>query len=106
MKLSELYNMPVRLNERIATDRKAKTTGYYTYKKYYELLRELFFKSEDIISGKNENKARFAHRAIEYVLNEFDEDTKKHGHTPSRRLGRRYLAKRCKEFERLINAKI
>lgn len=98
------YN--VKLDERIATDKKAKFTGYYTYLKYYELLRELYFKSEDIVSGKNEQKARATRQAIESVLNEFDADTKKYGHTPNRKLDRKYLAKRCKEFERLIKARV
>lgn len=99
------YN--VKLDERIATDKKAKVTGYYTYIKYYELLRELYFKSEDIISPHNRRlKATLTREAIESVLNKFDADTKKYGHTPNRKLDWKYLAKRCKEFERLIKARV
>jgi len=106
MKLTNLYNIPVKLDERIAKDKKAKVTGYYTYNKYYELLRELYFKAEEIVTGKNADRAWLDHECIESVLAEFDADTKKYGHTPNRKLGRRFLAKRCKEFERLINARV
>lgn len=98
--------MYVQLDERIKSDKASRFTGYYTYIKYYELLRELYFKCEEIVTGKNEQKARLAHNAIESVLAEFDADTKKYGHSPKRKLDRKYLAKRCKEFERLINARV
>ena len=106
IKLTSGTEITVKLNERIATDKKAKFTGYYTYLKYYELLRELYFKSEDIIRGKNEQKARVTRQAISGVLDERHADTKKYGHTPNRKLDRKYLAKRCKEFERLIKARV
>jgi len=106
MKLENLGNMVVDLDHRIAIDSTHTITGYYTYIKYYELLRELYFKAEEIVTGKNADKARLAHESIESVLNEFDEDTKKYGHNANRKLDWKYLAKRCKEFERLIKARV
>lgn len=110
MRLKECADIEVRLDEWIKDDtyKQCPKYYYYTYLKYYELLWELYFKAEDLMSYNSPRweEAEFAHEAIGECLEEFDADTKKYGDTPKRKLWWKFLARECKYFDWLIKARV
>ena len=90
MRLENCAGIVVHLDKWIKddTENRCEDCWYYTYHKYYELLWELYFKAEELMSYNSPRweDAEFAHEAIGECLEEFDEDTKENGYTAKRKL--------------------